>query len=140
MVKKTTKKEAVQYFEGTGRRKSSVARVRIFPENKQKQFLINKVEKDEYFKTQELRDRAIAPIVATDGKLGYYITAHVYGGGQSGQADAVKLGLSRALVKFNLDFQKVLRDLDYLKRDPRKKERKKAGLKKARRSPQWSKR
>jgi small subunit ribosomal protein S9 len=138
-TKKSTKKEGV-YYEGVGRRKTAVARVRISKTTQKPQFLVGEVDSDSYFKTEELRKSVKAPLEATAQQEAFDITVHLTGGGQRGQAEAVQLGLSRALVKFNEEFQRTLRDLDYLKRDPRSKERKKYGLKKARRSPQWSKR
>ena len=134
------KKQGERYFEGVGRRKTAIARVRIVAVSKDHGVQVNKKDKKEYFHTEDLLSIVNAPLVATGTQKKFNITAHITGGGQRGQADAFQLGLSRALVKFNGEFQKMLRDLDYLKRDPRKKERKKPGLKKARRSPQWSKR
>ncbi len=139
-VKKSEKNNNGKYLEGVGRRKSSVARVRIYPETKQRQFLVNKKNLDDYCKTESLKEKILAPFEATGTKDAFHTTVTVAGGGKSGQADAIQLGLARALVKHDGEFQKPLRDLDYLKRDPRRKERKKPGLKKARRSPQWSKR
>ncbi|HHX58706.1 MAG TPA: 30S ribosomal protein S9 [Candidatus Moranbacteria bacterium] len=136
-VKKTS---AEKYFEGTGRRKLAIARVRIYPESKQHQIMINQKSLDDYFKSEVIKDKILAPLLAVGMKDKIGLTAVVYGGGKTGQAEAIQLGLSRALVKYEADFQKPLRDLDYLKRDPRRKERKKPGLKKARRAPQWAKR
>jgi small subunit ribosomal protein S9 len=137
----STKEEAKEkYFEGVGRRKNAIARVRIFPGNKQKKISVNKKDLNEYFTVTELKDAVFAPLEATDTKNKFYISVRAYGGGIRGQAEAIQLGIARALVKFDGDFQRALRDLDYLKRDPRKKERKKFGLRKARRAPQWSKR
>ncbi len=133
------KQEKNQYYEGVGRRKASIARVRIFEGEKEKGIKVGKRKAEEYFNTIELINAVYAPLEATAMK-DLLIKARVKGGGQRGQADAIQLGLARALVKLNGEFQKTLRDLDHLKRDPRKKERKKPGLKKARRSPQWSKR
>ncbi len=138
-TKKDTKKEEV-YYEGVGRRKTAVARVRIYQTSQKPQFLIKETDSDEYFKTEELRKLVKAPLEATAQQESFQVSVHLNGGGLRGQAEAVQLGLSRALVKFNDEFQRTLRDLDYLKRDPRSKERKKYGLKKARRAPQWSKR
>ena len=133
-------KNSEQYFEGVGRRKRSVARVRIVENEKEHSYSVNDKKVKEFFGTEELVATLNSPLVATAMEKKFVITAKVRGGGMRGQADAIQLGLSRALVKFDGEFQRTLRDLDYLKRDPRKKERKKPGLKKARRSPQWSKR
>lgn len=134
----STKKE--QYYEGVGRRKTSISRVRITKVSKGSGILINDKAVDEFFSTAELVSIVNAPLEAVSMQKEFTISIKVKGGGQRGQSEATQLGLSRALVKFNGDLQKVLRDLDYLKRDPRQKERKKPGLKKARRAPQWSKR
>lgn len=132
-------KKADQYYEGIGRRKSAVARVRIV-EGGKGEFLVNDKKYSEFFNTEELTVAALAPMTATGTEKKFSVSVSVKGGGIRGQAEATQLGLSRALIKFNEEFQKTLRDLDYLKRDPRQKERKKPGLKKARKSPQWSKR
>ena len=134
----STKKE--QYYEGVGRRKTSVARVRIVKVSKDAEITINGKTVAEFFNTEELRMAVMAPLEATSLQKEFNISVKVKGRGQRGQAEATQLGLSRALVKYDGEVQKTLRDLDYLKRDPRQKERKKPGLKKARRSPQWSKR
>lgn len=129
-----------QYYEGIGRRKTSVSRVRITKVSKDAEIIVNDKSVGEFFNTEELRSIVVAPLEATSLQKEFSISIKVKGGGQRGQAEATQLGLSRALVKYNGDVQKTLRDLDYLKRDPRQKERKKPGLKKARRAPQWSKR
>jgi len=134
----STKKE--QYYEGVGRRKASVSRVRITKVAKGSEIIINDKKLDDFLNTEELVSVVKAPLEATSLQGEFSVSIKATGGGQRGQAEASQLALSRALVKFNGDLQKVLRDLDYLKRDPRQKERKKPGLKKARRSPQWSKR
>jgi len=134
----STKKE--QYYEGVGRRKSSVARVRITKVDKKGDILINGRSVADYFNTKELGLSAVAPLEAVSMQKEFNVSVQVKGGGQRGQAEAVQLGLSRALVKYDGEFQKSLKELGYLKRDPRQKERKKPGLKKARKSPQWSKR
>jgi len=134
----STKKE--QYYEGVGRRKASVSRVRITKVSKDASIVINEKNIEEFFNTEELRTAVVAPLEATSLQKEFNISIKVKGGGQRGQAEATQLGLARALVKYDGEVQKTLRDLDYLKRDPRQKERKKPGLKKARRSPQWSKR
>jgi len=134
------KNSAEKYFEGTGRRKLAIARVRIYPNSKQHQITINKKNLDDYFKSEKLKNKILAPLLAIGMKDKIGSTIAVYGGGKIGQAEAIQLGLSRALVRYEADFQKALRDLDYLKRDSRRKERKKPGFKKARRAPQWAKR
>ena len=127
-----------RYYEAVGRRKSAVARLRLY--SKRTNFEINGRSLEEYFKTPRLRKRALEPLekIKLLEKLGG--TIKVRGGGPNGQADAVRLALARALVKFNAEFKKKLRRLGFLTRDARVVERKKYGLKKARRAPQWKKR
>lgn len=131
-----------KYFEGVGRRKSSVARVRIYPEGPGGTFVVNGKKYDEYFPLKRNQQSAQAPLKvlgATTSK-GTAVTVQVKGGGPTGQAEAITLGLARALVKFNGELKEQLRTSGYLTRDSRKVERKKPGLKKARRAPQWRKR
>ncbi|MFA4999718.1 MAG: 30S ribosomal protein S9 [Parcubacteria group bacterium] len=135
----TTKKDtAVKYFEGTGRRKTSSARVRIFPGASG--FNVNDADVKKYFKTAAQIASASAPIKKALTSEAMGITAKVFGGGLSSQADAVSLGVARALVKLDPNLRPTLRSSGLLTRDPRMVERKKPGLKKARRAPQWAKR
>jgi small subunit ribosomal protein S9 len=136
MEKKANKEK---YFEGIGRRKTSTARVRIVPATKAS-FLINGQEAKDYFKTEEQRQIILDPI--TKGKSGskWDVEVHVSGGGIHSQAEAVRHGVARALVLSEAELRGKLKTLGYLKRDPRAKERRKFGLKKARKAPQWSKR
>jgi len=134
-----TKKDKA-YFEGVGRRKSSTARVRIWEDETEAGISINRKELSVFFTREGDREVVLAPLKATGTEKKLKISAFVKGGGITGQADAIRLGLVRALVKLNSEFHRTLGDLGYLKRDPRKKERKKPGLKKARRAPQWQKR
>ncbi len=123
---------------GTGRRKSSVARVRIRPgEGK---IIINKRPLDEYFPSLKCRNAVMAPLEATNLQEQIDIDIRVGGGGYTGQADACKLGIARALNKHNPDLDDALRDASLLTRDSRMKERKKYGLRGARRGTQFSKR
>ena len=127
----------VSYY-GTGRRKSSVARVRLVPgEGK---VTINGRDMQEYFglKTLELIVRQPLELTETNDK--YDVIANVAGGGVTGQAGAIRHGISRALLEADPEYRKVLKSAGFLTRDPRMKERKKYGLKKARRAPQFSKR
>ncbi len=129
-----------KYYEGVGRRKTATARVRIFPKKKGA-IEVNGKTLPEYFSNKlELIKSARSPLVLLNLEDKFKITVLTRGGGTTGQADAVKHGLSRALLKFNPDFRKKLSKADYLTRDDRMKERKKPGLKKARKSPQWGKR
>ena len=128
-----------KYFYGTGRRKSSVARVRVY-ENGTGSIIINGREIDNYFGLDTLKLVVNQPLVAADvvGKVDISVT--VAGGGVSGQAGAIRHGISRALVELNPEFRPTLKAAGFMTRDPRMKERKKYGLKAARRAPQFSKR
>ena len=130
-----------RYFSGVGRRKTSVARVRIV-ESKEKSvpFLVNGKEIKLYFSLPNLQETAASPLGVAGGAVGFSVSVKASGGGIRGQAEAIRLGLSRALVSFSEEFKKPLRALGYLTRDDRIVERKKPGLKKARRAPQWKKR
>ena len=128
-----------KYFYGTGRRKSSVARVRVY-ENGTGAITINNRDIDDYFGLDTLKLVVRQPLVTTDmlGKVD--IAVNVCGGGVSGQAGAIRHGISRALVVMNPEFRAALKAAGFMTRDPRMTERKKYGLKGARRAPQFSKR
>ena len=128
-----------KYYYGTGRRKSSVARVRVY-ENGTGSIIINGREIDNYFGLDTLKLIVNQPLLATDmvGKVDVVVT--VAGGGVSGQAGAIRHGISRALLTLNPEYRASLKAAGFLTRDPRMKERKKYGLKAARRAPQFSKR
>ena len=128
-----------KYYYGTGRRKSSVARVRVY-ENGTGTIIINGREIDNYFGLDTLKLIVNQPLVTTDmvGKVDVVVT--VAGGGVSGQAGAIRHGISRALLQLNPEYRATLKAAGFLTRDPRMKERKKYGLKAARRAPQFSKR
>ena len=126
-----------QYY-GTGRRKSSVARVRLVPGNGN--ITINGRTIDEYFGLDTLKVVVRQPLEATSTTDKFDVIVTVRGGGVSGQAGAIRHGLSRALLQADEDYRPVLKKEGYLTRDPRMKERKKYGLKGARRAPQFSKR
>ena len=128
-----------KYSYGTGRRKSSVARVRVY-ENGTGSIIINGRDIDDYFGLDTLKLVVRQPLVATDlvGKVDVVVT--VAGGGVSGQAGAIRHGISRALCKADPELRGALKKAGFLTRDPRMKERKKYGLKAARRAPQFSKR
>jgi len=152
--KKTTKEKSLGrrpmgeikevYVEAIGRRKTSTARVRIWQATKSS-FIVNGKEVREYFQTEEQRRLVSDPIMK--GLVGqektsnkWMVEAKVSGGGTHSQAEAVRHGLARALVSFDIELRHKLKTLGFLKRDPRAKERRKFGLKKARKAPQWSKR
>ncbi|MFH1246375.1 MAG: 30S ribosomal protein S9 [Candidatus Liptonbacteria bacterium] len=130
--------ESKKYFEAVGRRKTAVARVRL--EEGKGEPSVNGKSLDKYFDTQILRDIAQAPVSELKVKSSVHYSAKVTGGGVHAQAEAIRHGLSRALVRFNEENKSRLRTLGFLTRDPRMVERKKYGLKKARRRPQWAKR
>lgn len=130
-------KELVQYF-GTGRRKSSVARVILTPGNGN--ITINGRTFEEYLPSAALRLDVLQPLALTENEGKFDVVANVRGGGLTGQAGAIRLGITRALLEVNADLRKILKPAGLLTRDSRTKERKKYGLKKARRAPQFSKR
>ena len=127
------------YFYGTGRRKSSVARVRVYP-NGTGAVTINGRDIDDYFGLDTLKLIVRQPMELTETLGAFDIVCTVAGGGVTGQAGAIRHGLSRALLQYNEETRPVLKKAGLLTRDPRMKERKKYGLKKARRAPQFSKR
>jgi len=129
-----------KYIEGIGRRKTASARVRITPA-KDQSITINEKTLEDYFAATALQKNLLSVFDAEDAVLGTYsISAHVQGGGLSSQAEAIRLGIARALVKEDEERRIPLKRAGFLKRDPRSVERKKFGLKKARKSPSWSKR
>jgi len=136
VAKKSTVKQA--YVEAVGRRKTSVARVRV--EDGGKTFTVNEKKHVDYFPTAEMQQIVEGAFKTVDlfGKFG--VTVNVSGGGIHSQAEAVRHGLARALEKVDPEHRKALKEAGFLKRDPRAKERRKFGLKKARKAPQWSKR
>ena len=125
-------------FYGTGRRKSSVARVYITPGTGK--VTINKKDMDDYFGLETLKIIVRQPLEATNTADKYDVICKVQGGGFTGQAGAIRHGISRALLQANGEYRPTLKTSGFLTRDPRMKERKKYGLKKARRAPQFSKR
>ncbi|MCF6461705.1 30S ribosomal protein S9 [Clostridium sp. Cult3] len=128
---------SVQYM-GTGRRKTSVARVRLLPGSGK--ITINKRDIEEYFDFDTLKVLVKEPLEITDTLDKYDVFVNVQGGGFTGQAGAIRHGIARALIKSDEELKPVLKKAGFLTRDPRMKERKKYGLKKARRAPQFSKR
>lgn len=130
---------AEKYIEAVGRRKTSVARVRITPASKLSVH-INDREFDKYFPTPELRRTVTSAFDASELEQKFAVTVKAQGGGISSQASAVRHGIARALVEYDAELRRKLKTKGLLKRDPRAKERRKFGLKKARKAPQWSKR
>jgi len=125
-------------FYGTGRRKSSVARVYLVPGKGT--VTVNKRDINDYFGLETLKVIARQPLTATETVEKFDVIVTVHGGGTTGQAGAIRHGIARALLQVDIDYRPVLKKAGYLTRDPRMKERKKYGLKAARRSPQFSKR
>jgi len=127
----------VQYW-GTGRRKTAVARVRLVPGDGN--ILVNDRDVQDYFNRKSLIQDLMSPLELTNTTDNLDVLVNVNGGGLSGQAGAIRLGIARALLKVDGDYRKPLKDAGYLTRDSRMKERRKYGHKKARKSPQFSKR
>jgi len=149
MSKKTSGRTAPKaravdrYFRGTGRRKLAVAGAKIYASGNggsERKILVNGKDYKDYFSLSEMQDIITAPLEAVQVPEISKVLVVVRGGGVRGQAEATRLGIARALVIYNPDLKKSLRDTGYLTRDARIVERKKAGLKKARRAPQFSKR
>ncbi len=130
---------ASQYYEGIGRRKESSARVRIFPGGTGR-LTINDRDGNEYLSREGDFEIVMQPLTVIGQERSYDISVHVNGGGVSGQRDAMRLGLARALLKLDPDLKPQLRDAELLTRDARVKERKKPGLKRARKAPTYTKR
>jgi len=127
-----------KYIESVGRRKTATARVRLFPAAKNS-YVVNDKKLEEYFPTNELQKTVQDAMAKAEGAT-FKVSAKVLGGGIPSQAEAIRLGIARALVKDDLSRRGELKAAGFLKRDPRVKERKKFGLRSARRAPQWSKR
>lgn len=137
-IKKPTPRP-VRYFEAVGKRKTAVARVRLFTQG-EKVFLVNEKPLNAYFSTLELQQTAGLSLRKMKCLDRFRVLVRVRGGGLSAQAEAIRHGIARALVLFNPNFRKRLKKSGYLTRDSRMRERKKFGLKRARRAPQWQKR
>lgn len=139
--KTSAKTSGERYLYAVGRRKTAVAQVFLYAENKSKEdSVVNKKSIKEYFPLSTLQNTLYAPLKAVGLDEKARVSVLVRGGGKHGQAEASRLGIARALVKLDEGFRKTLKGLGYLTRDPREVERKKPGLKKARRAPQWRKR
>ncbi|HHX63731.1 MAG TPA: 30S ribosomal protein S9 [Chloroflexi bacterium] len=127
-----------QYYAGTGRRKTSVARVRLYPGGDA--FVVNGKPATEFFSREQDMVDALEPLRVTEKENNFMISVVVKGGGVSGQAGAIRHGIARALLEVDPELRGRLREAGLLTRDPRAKERKKAGLKRARKAPQYTKR
>jgi len=138
-AKKMPVKKNIKYSETIGKRKTAVARVRMW-EEKGKEFLVNKKPFKDYFQTIELQQVALIPLVKLSCEDKFKFEVLVRGGGIQAQAEAIRHGISKALLNFDPTFRARLKKEGFLTRDSRKRERKKFGLKRARRAPQWRKR
>jgi small subunit ribosomal protein S9 len=132
-------KMAMEYYEGVGRRKMATARVRLFPGG-DGTVVVNERPLDEYFARDAAIIHLVEPLKVTDTENRFNVSVNVKGGGISGQAGAIRLGIARALLKADPDLRPILRKGGFLTRDARTKERKKPGLKGARKAPQYTKR
>ncbi len=130
---------AMEYYEGVGRRKTATARVRLFPGG-DGTVVVNERPLDEYFARDAAIIHLVEPFKVTDTENRFNVSVNVKGGGISGQAGAIRLGIARALLKVDPDLRPILRKGGFLTRDSRTKERKKPGLKGARKAPQYTKR
>lgn len=130
------------YFYAVGRRKTSVAQVRLYKNDKatDNDLIVNDKKLKDFFPTASLQTAVVAPLKAVGMSGKVRMTVLVRGGGFTGQSEAIRLGVSRALVKIDETYKKTLKDLGFMTRDAREVERKKPGLKGARRAPQWAKR
>lgn len=142
--KEKTSKESAKiegkYFYAIGRRKTSVAKIKLFPSKEEKNSIeVNEKAVEDYFPIERLWEIAVSPLELM-GDSKFRVAVKVSGSGVSAQAGAVRLGIARALVVFDETLKKTFKDKGFLTRDPREVERKKPGLKKARRAPQWAKR
>ena len=143
-IKRKPKEEVVQktsgtYWQGTGRRKTSVARVRLY-DKKNGEMIVNNKKLEEYFPTETLQKTALSALDKMKSLDRFEVKVVVKGGGLSSQAEAIRHGIARALVLYDSEYKKRLKKSGFLTRDSRMKERKKFGLKRARKAPQWSKR
>ncbi|OIP60250.1 MAG: 30S ribosomal protein S9 [Candidatus Moranbacteria bacterium CG2_30_45_14] len=129
-----------QYVYAVGRRKTAVAQVRLYPSTEAEGAIVNKKSIREYFGTVAFETMALSPMKTTGLETSFRVSVVVRGGGLHGQADAIKLGVARCLIKHDILLRPVLKAQRFLTRDARAVERKKPGLKKARRAPQWAKR
>ncbi|MDE2172832.1 MAG: 30S ribosomal protein S9 [Patescibacteria group bacterium] len=128
-----------KYYEAVGRRKTAIARVRLFPGSKSA-YEINGKTLEAYFPVKEMQRAATEAINNGKAAEKFHVSAKIVGGGINAQSEAMRHGIARALIVYDVQLRGGLKKLGYLKRDPRAKERRKFGLKKARKSPQWSKR
>lgn len=132
------KTEKIKYLEAVGRRKAAIARVRIL--SGKPGLIINEKNLEDYFSLNQQKNKVLEPLKKTGLENKFFVSIKVKGGGGTGQAEAIRLGISRCLIKFDPNLRSILKGFGFLTRDARVVERKKYGLKKARRAPQWQKR
>ena len=137
--KRVAKAKKEKFFEAIGRRKTAAARVRLFPEGG-KGISVNGKEFKEYFPNLQLQEIIKSPLNLVEAQDKFGFSIKLKGGGVQAQAEAVRHGIAKTLILFNLEFRQKLKKAGFLTRDPRMRERKRFGLKRARRAPQWSKR
>lgn len=135
----TPTKSTEKYFEAVGRRKTAIARVRLFPA-KTAAYEVNGKSLEAYFPVREMQITAVESMLKAKAAETFRVTAKILGGGISAQSEALRLGIARALLVYDAQLRGTLKKAGFLKRDARAKERRKFGLRKARKSPQWSKR
>ncbi len=135
----TPKSSTTKYFEAVGRRKTATARVRISPSAKSS-YEVNGKSLEAYFPVKELQVTVMEALAVSKPAEKFHITAKIVGGGIAAQSEAFRHGIARALLEYDVELRSKLKKAGHLRRDPRAKERRKFGLKKARKSPQWSKR
>lgn len=139
MLNMNSTKSDKKYYEAVGRRKTATARVRLFPQNKTT-YSVNGKDLQLYFPIREMQDTVSEALANVKAAEKFLVSIKVKGGGLSSQAEAIRHGISRALLEYDVLLRGPIKKLGFLKRDPRAKERRKFGLKKARKAPQWSKR
>lgn len=135
----STQKKKSEYLYAVGKRKTSIAQIRLFKKGEGK-VIVNEKDYKIVFPTATLQEKALAGLKTVGQQDKLDVSVKVSGGGKNSQAEAIRHGIARALIQLNPNFRKPLKKAGYLTRDPRKKERKKPGLKGARKAPQWSKR
>jgi len=138
LAREKTMSEEIRYYEAVGRRKRAVARVRLYPGDGQ--VVINEKGLEAYFGRPQDRQNAVSALKLADSEGRFNLSVLVKGGGITGQSIAIRHGTARALLKYDPDLKPLMRQAGYLTRDPREKERKKPGLKRARKAPQYTKR
>jgi len=139
-MEKSIKQSKGKFITAVGKRKTAIASIRLVEQKENKEVIINEKTLSEYFNNYTWQKTVLAPLNLCGLLNHYHITIKVSGGGPNSQAEAIRHGISKAILIIDPNYRKALKAVGYLRRDPRKKERKKPGLKRARRAPQWHKR